>query len=188
MQHLLDYHQALIEAVNALHQGQVIGYPTEAVYGLGADPFNQHAVNAIIAMKQRDPDKGMILVASSWDQIDHLIAPINPLTQVDIEASWPGPVTWVFPATDAVPHWVRGRHQTVAIRISAHPVVQDLCRHFGKPIISTSANLEGFPAIRDQRTLEISFGNDLACIVPGQLGGAKNPSQIIDASTHQHYR
>lgn len=188
MSALLTYHQALADATAALKRGEVIGYPTEAVYGLGADPFNEAAVAKVIAIKKRNPDKGLILVASRWQQFEALVEPVSPMMRMQIEDTWPGPVTYVFPATQACPQLVRGTHKSIAIRISAHPVVHDLCEHFGGPIVSTSANHEGYPPIRDERTLTMSFGDELAVIVPGDLGGNQDPSQIIDAVSGERLR
>src|SRR3990167_7927244 len=135
----------------------------------------------ILQLKQRAITKGFILIASSWEQVGSLVQPIGPKSLSRVFASWPGPVTWVFPSQPHVPHWIHGKHSSIAIRITDHPIAAKLCTLFAGPIISTSANIEGFPPIRDRRTLELTFNNKIDFIVPGALGSNINPTQIRDA-------
>ena len=175
----------LSSVVQALNDGGVIAYPTEAVYGLGCDPDNEAAVMALLAIKQRPVEKGLILIAADYSQ---LLPYVNdkaiPLEKrFEIFSSWPGHISWVLPASDAAPKWVTGQFDSIAVRVSAHPVVQQLCRAFGKPLVSTSANLSGQPSITDPVELEQILGSRLSAIMPGALGGAKQPSQIRNALT-----
>lgn len=179
-----DFHKA----VRTLRDGGVIAYPTEAVYGFGCDPFNSQAVFKLLSIKRRQPEKGVILVASDWHQIESLTQPIAPQLLSHIQSTWPGPNTWVFPASDLVPTWIRGHHETIALRISAHPVVHELCERFCGPIVSTSANIEGHPSKRDYRTCYIAFKDSVDYIFQGRCGGANNPSTIRDAITNQILR
>ena len=169
--------------LQALQQGSVIAYPTEAVYGLGCDPDNEAAVLALLAIKQRPVEKGLILVAANYSQllpyVDDKAIPLEKRYQ--IFSSWPGHISWVLPASKAAPKWITGQFNTIAVRVSAHPVVQQLCSAYGKPLVSTSANLSGQPAITDKAELERSLGDKLSAIMPGPLGGATQPSQIRDA-------
>jgi len=175
-------------ALACLRQGQIIAYPTEAVYGLGCDPFQAEAVSRLLQLKQRSVDKGLILIAASWSQIESLVEPVPPPALAQALASWPGPVTWVFPAGSTVPSWIRGRHRTVALRVSAHPVVQELCQAYGGPMVSTSANREGEPPLRDFRAMQMMFGKQIDFIVPGKVGGLSNPTPIRDAISGQTLR
>ena len=169
--------------LQALQQGGVIAYPTEAVYGLGCDPDNEAAVMALLAIKQRPVEKGLILVAANYSQllpyVDDKAIPLEKRYQ--IFSSWPGHISWVLPASKTAPKWITGQFNTIAVRVSAHPVVQQLCSAYGKPLVSTSANLSGQPAITDKAELERSLGDKLSAIMPGPLGGATQPSQIRDA-------
>lgn len=169
--------------LQALQQGSVIAYPTEAVYGLGCDPDNEAAVLALLAIKQRPVEKGLILVAANYSQllpyVDDKAIPLEKRYQ--IFSSWPGHISWVLPASKTAPKWITGQFNTIAVRVSAHPVVQQLCSAYGKPLVSTSANLSGQPAITDKADLERSLGDKLSAIMPGPLGGATQPSQIRDA-------
>jgi len=169
--------------LQALQQGGVIAYPTEAVYGLGCDPDNEAAVMALLAIKQRPVEKGLILIAANYSQllpyVDDNAIPLEKRYQ--IFSSWPGHVSWVLPASATAPKWITGQFNTIAVRVSAHPIVQQLCSAYGKPLVSTSANLSGQPAITDKAELEQSLGDKLSAIMPGSLGGATQPSQIRDA-------
>lgn len=175
-------------AVNTLRKGGVIAYPTESVYGLGCDPFNKNAVLELLAIKKREPRKGLILVARDFTQIEHLIMPITPTLLTPILETWPGPHTWVFPASDAVPSWIRGDHDTVALRVSAHPIVEQLCYHFCGPIVSTSANFAGELPTRNYQATKKIFKDVVDFIVNGSTGTLARPTTIRDAITNDILR
>ncbi len=180
MHHVLKP-EILNSALSCLNKGLVIAYPTEAVFGLGCDPFNLNAVQRLLSIKSRSMEKGLILVASEWSQIETLVEPIPPRSLIQIQSNWPGPFTWLFPASQHVPDWIKGHHNTVALRISAHPIVRELCQAFSGPLVSTSANQEGELPLRDTRSVEIMFGKQVDFIVPGKVGGQANPTIIRDA-------
>ena len=172
-----------------LLQGGIIAYPTEAVWGLGCDPWNESAVMALLAIKQRPVEKGLIMVAGSTRQFTPLYENLSPQQKTAVKASWPGPTTWLLPdPDDLIPPWLKGSHHKVAIRISAHPVVKALCQSFGSMIVSTSANHSGKPEIRSRLRLVKSLGNKLDYIVPGQLGSEASPSTIRDLSSGEILR
>lgn len=172
----------IVEAVKVLQAGGVIAYPTEAVYGLGCDPFDLQAVKKLFHVKQRPIEKGVILVAASVEQISSYIELQDTSWETEVLASWPGPVTWVLPvkATANLPDWITGGRKTVAIRVSAHPTVQALCGAFGGPIVSTSANLTNQkPALSCDEIKQV-FGSSVWCL-EGELGELLQPTQIRDA-------
>lgn len=170
-------------AVLTLEQGGVLAYPTEAVWGLGCDPFNRDAVEHLLILKQRPMAKGLILIAANVGQVEPYLTLLTAEQRTQVLQSWPGPHTWVVPVAPSFPVWVRGEHMSVAIRVSAHPPVQALCRAFGGPIISTSANKTGKkPAINSAQIVS-QFGSGVDYILPAALGGQKNPTQIRDART-----
>ena len=165
-----------------VRQGGVIAYPTEAVWGLGCDPWNELAVERLLALKDRPVHKGLILVADNIRQFDFLFEDF-PDTWVERMAStWPGPNTWLVPHQDLLPEWVTGVHDTVALRVSDHPLVRDLCAQVG-PLISTSANPQGRPAARTRLRVEQYFRGQVDLVLGGALGGRKNPSLIRDLVT-----
>ncbi len=116
----------LQQAVDVLQRGGVIAYPTEGVFGLGCDPDNQAAMLRLLAIKQRPIEKGVILIAANYEQLRPYIDE-DQLTEqqlLQVLASWPAPLTWVMPASVDTPNWVRGQFDTVAVRVSNHPLVQ----------------------------------------------------------------
>lgn len=170
-------------AVKALHLGGVIAYPTEAVWGLGCDPFNGDAVARILSLKQRPVNKGLILVAATMSQLQPLLDSLTS-AQIDLLASsWPGPHTWLIPHRGLVPQYISGHFDTVAVRVSAHPVVQALCQKFGGPIVSTSANPQGKKPARNRLTVQRYFCGQTLFTLPGRVGEATSPSQIRDLQT-----
>ncbi|MDP6950780.1 MAG: Sua5/YciO/YrdC/YwlC family protein, partial [Arenicellales bacterium] len=118
----------------------MIAYPTEFCFGLGCDPLNQNAVRRILDLKHRPWDQGLIVVADHPQRLRGLVDMTDPDQAAAPLASWPGPHTWLLPARAGVPSWLRGRHATVAVRVSAHPLVQRLCRDSGMALVSTSTN------------------------------------------------
>lgn len=182
MFHLLRQ-RYLSEATKVLSNGGVIAYPTEAVYGLGCDPFNETAVRRLLAIKQRPVGQGLILIAADWQQVSPLVENIPAERQALVQASWPGPITWVFPASPLVPSWITGDHSSVAIRITAYSIAKQLCQRFNKPLVSTSANLSGQAAIRDTLSVKLIFENKVDYILPGRVGNLANPTEIRDALT-----
>ena len=170
------------QARRALDQGGVIAYPTEAVMGLGCNPWNEAAVAKVLRLKRRPADKGLIVIASSIRQLSALVEFSMIAQQQDIIGSWPGHVTWLVPAKAVTPSWLTGQHETLAVRVSAHPVVQMLCNKVGA-LVSTSANPSGCRPAGTQRRVRAYFGRDVDCYVPGKVGNDPRPSKIRDALT-----
>lgn len=172
-----------------LKSGKVISYPTEAVWGLGCDPYNEKAVKRLLALKNREVSKGLILVAANLDQISSLIEPLSEDHKSILESSWPGPTTWLIPdQSDFFPSWIKGQHDSVAIRVSDHSLVRDLCLKFGGPIVSTSANFAGEPEIRERKKIEDVFGDKIDYVVGGELGNKHSTSEIRDIITGKKLR
>lgn len=170
-------------AAARLRRGGVLAYPTEAVWGLGCDPFDEAAVRRLLALKQRAVDKGLILIAASASQFDGLLDwdALPAERRVAVHASWPGPHTWIVPATARVPRWITGAHAGVAVRVSAHPEVVALCTAFGAPLVSTSANPAGAPPPRRLAELDPALRAALDGVVAGETGERTRPSTIRDA-------
>ncbi|WP_443191229.1 L-threonylcarbamoyladenylate synthase [Pseudomonas indica] len=160
-------------------EGGVVAYPTEAVWGLGCDPWNGEAVYRLLALKDRPVEKGLILVADSIRQFDFLLEDLPEAWQDRLASTWPGPNTWLVPHQNRLPEWITGQHDSVALRVSDHPLVRDLCALTG-PLVSTSANPGGRPAARTRLRVEQYFHDRLDAVLGGALGGRKNPSIIRD--------
>jgi L-threonylcarbamoyladenylate synthase len=179
---------ALQSAVQVLLQGGVIAYPTEAVFGLGCDPANAHAVERILTIKQRPADKGLILIAAHAQDLYPYLGDIEQAVWDKVMATWPGPYTWLLPAGKATSTLLTGRHSTLAVRVTAHPVARALCEAFGAPVVSTSANLAGQPPATTTQQVAEQLAGEVDMIVPGEIGDAKGPTSIRDALTDQLIR
>lgn len=182
--HMLNTH----EAARQMRAGAVIAYPTEAVYGLGCDPANEQAVRHLLALKQRSPDAGLILIADRFERFQPFIGKIDEALLQPALASWPGPVTWLFPRAENVPDWLAGKHPAIALRLTAHPVCRQLCADFGGAIVSTSANPTTRPASKTAAEVADYFPEGLAGIVEGEVGGRELPSEIRDLLSGQLIR
>jgi L-threonylcarbamoyladenylate synthase len=176
----------LDDARACLRQGKILAYPTEAVYGLGCDPFNQQAVDKLLVLKQRNADKGFIVLIANWDQLAPLIAQVSDEILQVVSDTWPGPVTWVFPKSSRIPSSISGLHECIAIRMTAHPLARELC--INGPIISTSANLSGCEPAHDLASLYGQFPFGVDVFLDGSLGGLSQPSQIYDALSRHRLR
>ena len=179
----------IAQAVEALNNQLVIAYPTEAVFGVGCDPDSEIAVKRLLALKQRPIDKGLILIAADFEQLKPYIddTALNAEQREAVFSRWPGPITFVFPAHPSTPRWLTGRFDTLAVRVTDHPQVIELCRAYGKPLVSTSANLTGQPPCRTTEEVIAQFGHDFP-VMPGKTGGRLNPSEIRDALTGELFR
>lgn len=173
------------EAATALQTGGLIAYPTEAVWGLGCDPRDERAVLRLLTIKQREVEKGLILIASHLDQLRPFLnlAAVPAENLAAVLATWPGPHTWVMPASAAAPRWITGAHDGIAVRISAHPLVIELCNAYGGALVSTSANRAGQPAALTRQTLDPEVLEGVDGLVAGDTGGLGAPTAIRDALT-----
>jgi L-threonylcarbamoyladenylate synthase len=174
-------------AVGVLRAGGVVAYPTEAVYGLGCDPLNEAAVLRLLAIKGRPLDKGLIVIASDMAQLAPFIETLTSEMRQRLDATWPGPVTWLLPARPHTPSWLRGRHASLAVRVTAHPLASALCEAFGGPLVSTSANPSGRPPARSPLQVRLRCPS-VDLILHGPTGDLKSPTPIRDAATGQTLR
>lgn len=179
------------QAVKILQQGGVIAYPTEAVYGLGCDPQNISAVKNILALKKREKEKGLILVASNLQQFEPYILPLDKSIEDKILKSWrdsKNAITWLVPVKDTVSEYIKGQFDSLAIRVSKHPVVKELCEKFNGAIISTSANIAHQESARTSEQVKQIFENEIDFIVEGETNHNAEPSEIRDALTDKIIR
>lgn len=168
------------QAAEQVRDGGVVAYPTEAVYGLGCDPWQENAVQKILDLKHRPRNKGLIVLASSWQACkQHVKALPNDRLQTVLE-SWPGPCTWLLPNKD-FPPWITGQHNSVAIRVTAHPVAAKLCELAGGLLVSTSANHTHQAPLTTAKAVEQQWPNLLDAIIHAPTGTLKEPTTIRDA-------
>ena len=223
-------------ASTMLQQGQLLAYPTESVWGIGCDAYNEEAVKRILSIKQRPIDKGMIVITDSIARIAPLLACLSPSQRQQVLDSWEKDNqrlyqqahTWLLPirsipsiATDPnsaqlnsannamavdqekpsvhnasqimIPNWITGEHDSVAVRVIAHPLIKQLCEQmvsaedpFGF-IVSTSCNPSGQSPARNFEQAYGYFGNDIGYLNAPTLGYTQ-PSQIRDAVTGEIIR
>jgi L-threonylcarbamoyladenylate synthase len=170
------------EALRHIEDGGIIAYPTETVYGLGCDPFNAAAVLHLLDLKQRNIRQGLVLVASDFDQLQPLLLPLAPAVKKRVTKTVPGATTWVLPCLPDVPAWLRGKHATLAVRVTKHPLAAALCKQWGGPLVSTSANLHGKQPATGPLAVCKAFNGKLDYILHGNRGSGR-PSEIRDGIT-----
>ena len=170
-------------AARCIAKGGLVAYPTEAVFGLGCDPRDREAVHRILAAKCRPEHKGLILIGADFRQLAPYVARLDPARMAEIQASWPGPNTWLLPVRADTPRWLCGRHDTLAVRVTAHPIAAALCRSWGGALVSTSANRAGRPPARTALQVRLRLGDAVDLIVPGPCGPRARPSTIRDGRT-----
>ena len=173
----------LRQAARVLHAGGLVAYPTEAVYGLGCDPWNAAAVMRLLDLKQRPADKGLILIGADYAHLEPLLQPLEADWRRRLARTWPGPVTWVIPAAPGVPPWLRGRHDTLAVRLTAHPVAAALCRAAGQAIVSTSANRAGHPPATTPLGVRKQLDGGIDILLGGPVDRSRRPTEIRDIRT-----
>lgn len=180
-------HRVNLTALRAhLKRGGVIAYPTEFCYGLGCDPRKRAAVQKILRLKHRPWSKGLILAAADLQQIARLILPISAAERATLDQYWPGPYTFLLPASKRAPKLLTGKHRSLAVRISAHPEVARLTRALG-PLVSTSANVSGVKPVKTYAEALRAFGQQV-WVLPGRIGKRKKPSVIIDLKSGKKLR
>lgn len=177
----------LRRAVQTLNDGGIIAYPTEAVYGLGCDPWDEEALIELLLLKQRPWEKGLILIASDFNQLQDFIQPVDADMLKQLQQTWPGPVTWLLPVREEVSALLTGDHDCIAVRVTAHPLTRQLCEAYGGPVVSTSANITGLRPAMNVHQVRWQLP-DVDYVLPGSLGGASQPSQIRDARTGEILR
>ena len=163
-------------AADILLGGGVIAYPTEGVFGLGCLPDVPSALLRILAIKRRDPAKGLILIAAMPEQLQGWI---DPADLESLPAPDPTrPVTWIARPGFGLNALLCGANEGLAVRITTNPVARELCASVQSPITSTSANFSGGPTVRNKIQLRRRFGHLVDYIVPGDCGPASGPSEI----------
>ncbi|MBU6468831.1 MAG: L-threonylcarbamoyladenylate synthase [Betaproteobacteria bacterium] len=167
-----------------LAHGGVIAYATRAVFGLGCSPYSQRGLKKLLHIKQRPSHKGLIVIAKNAKQLQPLHHRLDATQQHKVQAHWPGPVTFLVPATGAVLPLVRGRHKSkkIAVRVDAHPDTVALLNSINMPITSTSANLSGRRPIRHVRECYRQLGQQVK-VIKGRTMRRTSPSRIIDLAS-----
>ena len=165
-----------------LRGGGLIAYPTESCYGLGCDPRNPRALRRLIQLKGRDAAKGLLLIADHLKRLQPFMRPLSTADRTRMQCTWPGPVTWVVPASAACPPLLTGGRPTIAVRVTAHPEAARLCRSLGIALVSTSANKSGKKPAKTAAECRRIFGAQVR-VIAGHIGQRRRPSTLIDLAT-----
>ena len=160
-----------------LKRGGLIAYPTESCYGFGCDPSNRRAVQRILRLKQRPQRKGLILIASHYHQVARYLQPLSSAEQARLRQNGAQAVTNLMPVKPSCPRWLRGSHNTLAVRLTAHPFARQLCRSVNSALVSTSANFSGQRPAKTYAECLRLFGKKV-WVLPGRVGKRKRPSTI----------
>lgn len=174
-------------AARSILSGGLVAYPTESVFGLGCDPDNEQTVNALLALKQRSVHQGLIVIAADEHQLAGWIDDDAQWLE-RARPTWPGPTTWIFPKGPKAPAWICGAHDGIAVRVTSHPVAHALAAIVGYPIVSTSANVHGEPALTTPEAVQQRLGHALELVIHAPVGGRDRPSEIRDVKTNKVMR
>ena len=167
----------ITQAQAIIQQGGVIAYSTDTIIGLGCDPANAGAVERILWLKQRSVDKGLIVLVANIDALQYFSQPLTS-TQIEKIGSSHTPTTWLLPKSNQVPSWISGTHDSVAVRLSQHPIATELCHATGA-LVSSSANISSYPYAENAIQLRNWFGPFLDYVIIGEPGTGL-PSEIRD--------
>lgn len=174
--------QNIQRVAERIKNGGLIAYPTETVYGLGADPYRTEAVQKIFTAKGREETKGIILLIRGADDLPTLVRAVSPTAQTLIRAFWPGPLTLIFKARPDLPSALLGGRDTIALRHSSSPIAAQLLTALGGPLTSTSANRSGTPPARSADDAQNALGDHLDLILDGGPSASETPSTLVDVS------
>jgi L-threonylcarbamoyladenylate synthase len=174
---------AVAEAASAIRAGGLVVFPTDTLYGLAADPFNQAAVERIFRAKARDAERGLPLVASDAAQIAAQLGALPPAAQRLAERFWPGPLTILVSAAAELPEGVSAGTARVGVRVPAHAVARALCRVAQSVLIATSANLSGEPATHEPERLSAPLLAHVGVLLDAGPTAGGPPSTIIDLTS-----
>jgi len=176
-----DVEERLVDvAARIIRKGGVVVFPTETVYGIGADAFNPSAVRKIFELKGRPPDNPLIVHVANNEQLVEVTREIPEIALKLASKFWPGPLTMVLPRSERVPDVVTAGLDTVAVRMPSHPIALSLIKKSGRPVAAPSANLSGRPSpTLAEHTVDDFYGR-VDCIIDGGPTDIGVESTVID--------
>jgi L-threonylcarbamoyladenylate synthase len=169
-------------AFAALRRGEVVVFPTETFYGLGADALDASAVERVTALKGRAPDSPIAVIVADRAMLAQIVADVSPLAEKLIERFWPGPLTLVLPAKKGLPAPLLNVEGKLGVRVSSHPVAARLARDLGRPLTATSANPSGREAARTIAEARQYFADKLTIFLDGGVLTAEHGSTVVEAT------
>jgi L-threonylcarbamoyladenylate synthase len=170
------------EAAEFIRRGGLVAFPTETVYGLGADVFNAEAVAKIFAAKQRPNDNPLIAHVGNLEQIRLLAAEITPTAQKFIDAFFPSPLTLVLPKTERVPLVATAGLQTIGVRMPDHELAREFLKACKTPVVAPSANLSGKPSPTTWDAVYEDLNGRIDCILQGEQTMVGLESTVVDCT------
>jgi L-threonylcarbamoyladenylate synthase len=174
----------LADALAALQRGDVIVFPTETLYGLGADALNFSAVEQVFQLKGRAPDNPLPVLVADRAMLNYLVGEVTPLAEQLVAHFWPGPLTLVLPARDGIPRPLVNRQGGIGVRLSSQPIATELARLLGHPLTATSANPSGQPGAHTVREAKNYFSAKIAIYVDG--GALTSPTGSTVAAVEKN--
>jgi L-threonylcarbamoyladenylate synthase len=169
------------KGVKIFQKGGVIAFPTDTVYGLGADAFNAKAVERIYEIKNRPKHRQLPLLIAAAERLTTLASPIPEIAWFLAKRFWPGGLTLVLPKTDSLPVYL-APGPTIAVRVPDHPVCLALIQHLGNPIIGTSANISGHPAALTADEVRQQLGGKIDFVINGGKCPGGKESTVVDVT------
>lgn len=174
----------LHDAIAALRAGELVVFPTETFYGIATDPFSPSALEKLFAIKGRDPQKPVALIAANSQMAFELAREVPTLARRLASALWPGALTIVLPAREGFPAPLVGPDGGVGIRVSPHPIARALSDGLGKPITATSANRSGEEPATTVQAARESLGDKVKVFLDGGTSQASAPSTVVACDAH----
>jgi L-threonylcarbamoyladenylate synthase len=174
----------LADALAALQRGDVIVFPTETLYGLGADALNFSAVEQVFQLKGRAPDNPLPVLVADRAMLNYLVGEVTPLAEQLVAHFWPGPLTLVLPARDGIPRPLVNRQGGIGVRLSSQPIATELARLLGHPLTATSANPSGQPGAHTVREAKNYFSAKIVIYVDG--GALTSPTGSTVAAVEKN--
>ncbi|MGE5589731.1 MAG: L-threonylcarbamoyladenylate synthase [Bacillota bacterium] len=178
-----DWAPALEDAAGVLRSGGLVAFPTETVYGLGANALDPRAVRRIFEAKGRPQDNPLIVHVASTDQVRGLVRSLPRVAERLMEAFWPGPLTLVLPRLPVVPLEVTAGLETVGVRFPSHPVAQAMLRAAGVPVAAPSANRSGRPSPTTAQHVMEDMEGRVEVVLDGGPCGVGVESTVVDCTT-----
>ena len=170
----------LIEALAALRRGEVIAFPTETLYGLGADALNAQAVEKVFQLKGRDPANPIPVLVADRAMLALVVTDVPTVAEQLIGAFWPGPLTIVLPAEASIPRPLINSSGRVGVRISSQPIANELVRGLGHPLTATSANPSGKAPARTIQQARAYFPQDIEVFIDGGELQSRTGSTVVE--------
>jgi L-threonylcarbamoyladenylate synthase len=170
----------LSQAIASLRRGDVIVFPTETVYGLGADALNPAAVERVFQLKGRNPDTPIPIIVADQAMLKDLVQEIPPIARKLMEQFWPGPLTLVLPAAPGTPQQLLNRTGGVGVRISSELIATQLAQELGHPLTATSANPSGRQAAATIEQAQDYFAAEIEIFIDGGQLPSKIGSSVVE--------